>query len=194
MAECNRIILQSTPVLLTGKSHGRRSLVGYSSWCRKESDMTEWLHFTSSKEILKDLLPCSSDGKNLPAMEETWVPSLGWKILWRREWQSTPVFLPGESHGQRRLEGHSPWGHKESDTTEKLTLLLPLKETNPDYPLEGLTLKLQYFDLLMWGVNSLEKILRLRRIEGRRKGGNRGWDGWMASPTQWTWVWANSRR
>ena len=82
--------------------------------------------------------------------------------------------MPGESHGQRRLEGHSPWGHKESDTTEKLTLLLPLKETNPDYPLEGLTLKLQYFDLLMWGVNSLEKILRLRMIEGRRKGGNRG--------------------
>ena len=49
MAECNRIILQSTPVLLTGKSHGRRSLVGYSPWCRKESDMTERLHFTSSK-------------------------------------------------------------------------------------------------------------------------------------------------
>ena len=40
------------------------------------------------------------------------------KIPWRRQWQPTPVSLPGESHGQRRLVGHSPQGHKESDTTE----------------------------------------------------------------------------
>ena len=40
------------------------------------------------------------------------------KIPCRRKWQPTPVFLPGESHGQRSLVGHSPWGHKESDTTE----------------------------------------------------------------------------
>ena len=45
---------------------------------------------------------------------EPWV----WKIPWSRKWQPTPVFLPGESHGQRGLEGYSPWGHKESDTTE----------------------------------------------------------------------------
>ena len=43
------------------------------------------------------------------------------KIPWRRAWQPTPVFLPGEAHGQRRLEGCSPWGQKESDTTEQLT-------------------------------------------------------------------------
>ena len=40
------------------------------------------------------------------------------KIPWRREWQPTPVFLPGESHGQRSLEGHSLWGHRELDTWE----------------------------------------------------------------------------
>ena len=40
------------------------------------------------------------------------------KIPWRREWQLTPVFLPGESHGQRSLEGYSSWGCKESDMTE----------------------------------------------------------------------------
>ena len=40
------------------------------------------------------------------------------KIPWRRKWQLTPVFLPGESHGQRSLAGYSPWGLKESDTTE----------------------------------------------------------------------------
>ena len=40
------------------------------------------------------------------------------KILWKRAWQPTPVFLPGESHGQRSLAGYSPLGHKESDLTE----------------------------------------------------------------------------
>ena len=40
------------------------------------------------------------------------------KIPWRRAWQPTPVFLPGEYHGQRNLAGYSPWGHKESNTTE----------------------------------------------------------------------------
>ena len=39
------------------------------------------------------------------------------KIPWRRAWQPTPVFLPGESHGQRSLVGYSPWDHKESDMT-----------------------------------------------------------------------------
>ena len=40
------------------------------------------------------------------------------KIPWRRAWQPTPVFLPGESHGQRSLVGYSPWGHKELNSTE----------------------------------------------------------------------------
>ena len=55
----------------------------------------------------------------------TWRPGFDlWvgKFPWRREWQPTPVCLPGESHGQRNLMGYSPWGHKESDTTEQLTL------------------------------------------------------------------------
>ena len=42
------------------------------------------------------------------------------KIPWRRKWQPTPVFLPGESHGWRSLVSYSPWGHKELDTTEQL--------------------------------------------------------------------------
>ena len=49
------------------------------------------------------------------------TPESGRKIPWRREWLSTPVFLPGEFHGQRSLGGNSPWGHKESDMTEQLT-------------------------------------------------------------------------
>ena len=43
------------------------------------------------------------------------------KIPWRREWQPTPVFVPGEFHGQRILAGYSPWGHKELDMPERLT-------------------------------------------------------------------------
>ena len=66
-----------------------------------------------------------------------------------------------------------------------------LKEIRPEYSLEGLKLKLkfQYFGHLMQRADSLEKWERLRV---RREGGNRGWDGWMASLTQWTWVWVNS--
>ena len=53
------------------------------------------------------------------------IPGLG-RFPWRRAWQPTPVFLPGESHGQRSLEGYSPWGYTESDTTEQLTLFLAI--------------------------------------------------------------------
>ena len=45
------------------------------------------------------------------------TPCFYQKIPWRRAWQPTPVFLPGESHGQRSMAGYSPRGHSESDTT-----------------------------------------------------------------------------
>ena len=62
--------------------------------------------------------------KNLPAMWETQVWSLGREDPVEKGMQPTPVFLPGEFHGQRSLVGYSPRGHKESDTTERLTLSL----------------------------------------------------------------------
>ena len=71
-----------------------------------------------------------------------------------------------------------------------------LKEISPGCSLEGLMLKLklQYFGHLMRRVDSLEKTLMLGGIgDLEREGDDRGWDGWMASPTQWTWVWVNSR-
>ena len=56
-----------------------------------------------------------------------------------------------------------------------------------------LKLKLQYFGHLMRRADSFEKTLMLGKIEGRRRGRQRmRWDGWMASPTQWTWVWVDS--
>ena len=69
------------------------SLVGYSPWGRKELDTTEQFHFLSY-----------------------------YSSFWRRKWQPTPVFLPGESHGQRGLVGYGLWGCKESDTTKQLVL------------------------------------------------------------------------
>ena len=63
-----------------------------------------------------------------------------------------------------------------------------LKEISPEHSLEGLMLKLtlQYFGHLMWRANSLEKTLMLGKTEGRRRRRDRGWDGWMASLTQWS--------
>ena len=69
-----------------------------------------------------------------------------------------------------------------------------LKEISPGCSLEGmmLKLKLQYFGHPIQRVDSFEKTLILGKIEGR-EGDDREWDGWMASPTQWTWVWVDSR-
>ena len=103
---------------------------------------------------------------------------------------------------------YSPWGCKKLDTTERLSLSHAspldcrsmnesiLKEINLKYSLKGLMmkLKLQHFGHLMWRSDSLEKILMLGKTGGRGRRGWQGQDGWMASLTQWTWVWASSRR
>ena len=57
--------------------------------------------------------------KNMPTMRETWLRSLGWEDPLKGN-APTPVFEPGEFHGQRSLVGYSPWGHRESDATERL--------------------------------------------------------------------------
>ena len=69
-----------------------------------------------------------------------------------------------------------------------------LKEIDPEYSLKCLVLKLQYFGHLMIRADSLEKTWCWERLRVRGEGGDRGWDGWMASLTQWTWFWANSRK
>ena len=61
---------------------------------------------------------------NLPAMQETQVRSLGWLAPLEKGWQPTPVFFPGEVHGQRSLAGYSSWGGKQSDWNEQWTLSL----------------------------------------------------------------------
>ena len=85
-----------TPVLLPGKSHGQRSLVGCSPFPKLQS-------------ILGSL-----------KVGHDWATSLSLFtfMYWRRKWQPTPLFLPGESHGRWSLVGCRLWGHTESDTTE----------------------------------------------------------------------------
>ena len=64
--------------------------------------------------------------KNLPAMQETQVQSLGQEDPLGKVMATTPVFSPGEFHGQRSPAGYSPWGHRELHRTEQLTLSLSL--------------------------------------------------------------------
>ena len=104
--------------------------------------------------------------------------------IWKAEYWRIDAF---ELWCWRRLL-RVPWTARRSNQSI-------LKEISPEYSLEELMLKLklQFFGHLMQIDNPLEKILMLGKIEGRRKGDDRGWDGWMASLTQWTWVWVNSR-
>ena len=126
---------QSTPVLLPGKFHGQRSLVGCSPWGHEESDMTEWLHFHFS-------LSCIGEGNGSPlqcsclenprdggawwaavyGVAQSWtrlkrLSSSSMKNIyasWSRKWPPTPVFLPGKVHGWKSLVSCSPWGHMRS--------------------------------------------------------------------------------
>ena len=67
--------------------------------------------------------------KNLPANAGD-IRDTASMIPWRKEWRPTPVFLPGESHSQRSLAGYSPWGPKESDTIERLTVSIIITVNN----------------------------------------------------------------
>ena len=68
-----------------------------------------------------------------------------------------------------------------------------VKEISPEYSLEGLMLKLQYFGHLMQRTDSLKRHWCWERLKAGGEGDDRGWDGWMASLTLWIWVWASSR-
>ena len=85
--------------LLAGEFYGLYRI--YSPWGHKESDVTEQLSLYVNHPALKRFYFVDIHLEN-----------------WRGKWQATLVFLPRESHGQRSLVGYSPWGHKESDTTE----------------------------------------------------------------------------
>ena len=70
-----------------------------------------------------------------------------------------------------------------------------LKEISPEYSLVGLILKLklQYFGHLIWRMTHWKRPWCWERLKAGGEGNDRRWDGWMASPTWWTWVWVSSR-
>ena len=102
---------QPTPVFSPGESQRRGCLVGCRLWGHTESDTTEVTQQQQQQQCMK------------PGFDP-WVR----KIPWRRVWQLTTIFLPGESHGQRSLAGYGPWGPKEWDMTERLNWTGPMTD------------------------------------------------------------------
>ena len=95
------------------------------------------LHRASQVALVGKKKPACQRRRHERPRFDPWVG----RIPWRRAWQHTPAFLPGESHGQRSLAGYSPWGHQESDTTERLNNNSP-GSLHADCSGQGLTLHL----------------------------------------------------
>ena len=126
---------------------------------RRDTTLPTKLH------IVKDMV--------LPVVMQMW--KLDHKEGWAPEnWCFQTVVL------EKTLE--SPWTERGSNQSI-------LKEINTEYSLEGLMLKLQYFGLLMRRTDSLKRPWCWERLKAGEEGDDRGWDGWKASPTKWTWVW-----
>ena len=116
---------------------------------------------------------------------------LGCKVR-RRQWQPTPVFLPGKCHGQRSLIGCSPSGHYELDTTKQLHFHFSLScigEGNVN-PLQCSCLENPRDEGVWWAAVSgvAQSRTRLKRLSRCSSSSHHAWgrDGWIASPTQWT--------
>ena len=120
----------------------------------------------------------------------------------RRQWQPTPVLLPGKSHGRRSLVGCSSWGHQESDTTEQPhfhSSLSRIGEGNGK-PLQCSCLENPRDGGAWWAAvyGIAQSRTRLKwlssssssweRLKAGGEGDDRLWDSWMTSPTRWSWV------
>ena len=156
--------------------------VGLSNDLSQEADFTG-LREHSLDSVLKSIIFANKvlDSQSYGfSSSRVWMWELDYKEDWAPEnWCIWTVAL------EKIVE--SPLDYKEINQSI-------IKEINPEYSLEGLMPKLQYFSHLMGRANSLEKTLMLAKIEGRRRRDDKRGHGWMASPTQWTWVMENSRR
>ena len=169
MASCSSV--------LTRESHEQRSLAGYSPWGRKELDTTEQLKCTHTHtHPVAITLPTNVHLVKTMVFPVVMYECESWTLK-KAECQRIDAF---ELWCWRRLL-KVPWTARRSNQSI-------LKEINPKHSLEGLILKLklQYFGHLMGRADSLEKTLMLGKIEGGRRRSDRGPDGWVASPTQWT--------
>ena len=136
-------------------------------------------HIKKQRHYLAKKSPCSQSYGF--SSSHVWMWELDSKERWaRKNWCFWTVVL------EKTLE--SPLDSKGSNQSI-------LKEISPEYSVEGLMLKLklQYFGYPMWGTDPFEKTLMLGKLEAGGEGDDRGWDGWMASLTQWTWVFRGLR-
>ena len=119
------------------------------------------------------------------------IPGLG-RFPWRRERLPTLVFLPGELHGQKSLAGYSPWGRKELDTTEQLSLALSsISVSSADFPFCVLLIHLSGFWSSLWATLFLCWMIRCLQVRAAEGG-----DGiTVLAPVLWsgsTWQVASS--
>ena len=129
-------------------------------------------HIKKQRHYFADKDPSSQNYGS--SSSHVWMWELNYKERWvPKYWCFWTVVL------EKTLE--SPWDCKEIKPVNH-------KGISPEYSLEGLMLKLefQHSGHLMWRTDSLE------RWKAGGEGDSRGWDGWMVSPTQWTWVWESS--
>ena len=111
------------------------SKMSISNWCFSCSTGTVYTdHWIKKKNPIRNLMRCSDFPGGSEVKVSAWntgdpglIPGFDpWvgKIPWRSKWKPTSVLLPGKFHGQSSLVGYSPWGRKESDTTERLHSLI----------------------------------------------------------------------
>ena len=161
---------ESTQVFLSGKSHGQRS----------PADSSLWGHKRAGHDLVTNY------SNNLYDIPAKFIHSFNKNINWLThayEWWRIDAF---ELWCWRRLLRVS-WSARKSNQSI-------LRKISPEHSLEGLMLKLklQYSGHLMQRTDSWKRLWCWARLKAG-EGDNKGRDGWMASQTWWTWVWANSR-
>ena len=106
--------------------------------------------------------------KKLPIVPVTWGWSLGWEVPIEKKIGTHSSILPGEFHGQRSLVGYSPWGLKESDMTEKLTLNTTSKDFTGGTVEKNPPAMQQMQEMWVWSLEEIQEML------GRFPGGGHG--------------------
>ena len=126
---------------------------------------------------------------------------------WRRKWQPSPLFLPGESQGRGSLVGCHLWDPTELDMTEPDHLTCLLRNlyagqeatvrtwhgTTDWFQIEkGYVMAVYCHPAYLTYLTHRKRLWCWEELGAGGEGDDRGWDGWMASLTRWTWVWVNS--
>ena len=156
---------------------------------------SDFLSVYLGMEMVDHLTPCWASWRTVVLFSKSVAP---FHVPISSEWEFQFLYVPANicyyiPFWLVILSGYEGIFHYDFETARRSNQSI-LKEISPGISLEGmmLKLKLQYFGHLVQRVDSLEKTLMLGGIGAGGEGDDRGWDGWMASLTWWTWVWMNS--